>query len=199
MEMHKASRERGFVYKLLEDSCKQWGGCFCLTQKWKRSLGLSAGGTVGQGAGEPCLSTRPSGSRAGGLQEADPLPVWSCAFSRWAQDYCCLPPKLHHVKRSALVAVKSCRAPTDRVSSLGWKGAPSVGRFGGRSPVPCSSSPERFSEQVMRQQPSLLLIGHPRTVCNVLHLISNGFSLIHRECPGEPWLVARHSRAVSQA
>lgn len=66
MEKHKASRELGFIYKLLEDSCKQWGGCFYLTQKWKRSLGLSAGGTVGQVAGEPPLSTQPSGSRAGG-------------------------------------------------------------------------------------------------------------------------------------
>lgn len=154
------------------------------------------GGTGSWGAPSEHSALRIQGR---GLQEADPLPVWSCTFSRWAQDYCCLPPKLHHVKRSALVAVKSCRAPTDRVSSLGWKGAPSAGRSGGRSPVPCSSSPERFSEQVMRQQPSLLLVGRPGTVCNVLHLISNGFSLIHRECPGEPWLVARHSRAVSQA
>lgn len=127
MEKHKASRETGFIFNLLEDSHEQWGGRFFYpTQKWSpgRSVARRHGGTGLLGSPGRALSLWDPG----GLQDAAPLAVQSRTPGRQARDACRLPPKLLRTKSSTLAMVKSCTAPTVHASSLG---APTGGQVWG--------------------------------------------------------------------
>lgn len=158
MEQHKASRETGFIYKLLEDGRQQWGGHFLSHPEMEKESGSvchgrspsapphpAEGRLVWNGTGLPHTIPGPPSIRGCGGAPAE----CSCCGMQGVSGM-----QLHCLSRAVplvgghgmlagflqsstapkalrWVMAKSCTAPTVRVSSLGWRAAPIGGQVGG--------------------------------------------------------------------